>query len=472
MKRRFLKLLLCMQLLGLAAAAQNIAINATGNLPDSKAILDITSTNSGLLIPRMSTAERNAITSPPNGLQVYNTTTGTLDIYRSSVWEAAGYADSSVKIVRSLADLPTPVSGAILLDSTKIYKFSGLVNISPNYLNTNGAAVVGTNPIRDGVLSTVSGAILRSTDKHVFIEKLLVVPYSSTTKAFDFSDPSGLHSCNLLSGINIKDVAMASAGVGQVSGFRAVIILQNYWNTASGIKVSGTMGRFICGFTLIGSITNGAGIEFLPGLKIDDIDLANNHFVYTGQTGVKVNAGAVIDRGRMTTNIFRGMTLFLDGFDSYTPGWEMQQNTSIPNSKAFGYAYMNDNATATNLTNTTTFFKIGGTTTAIYAKRFTHTNNRFTYTGKRDIVARIFIAVGGKAPANSTDFSIAVAKNGVFIPYPNASMGTMTNNQGYQISMESEVDLVTGDYIEVFIKRNNDAVTAVTISDLQFRIHD
>ncbi|HUQ97410.1 MAG TPA: hypothetical protein VM010_07070, partial [Chitinophagaceae bacterium] len=413
MKFFYLKLWLCLQLLGFAAVAQNISINATGNLPDPKAILDITSTTSGLLIPRMTTAERNAITAPPNGLQVYNTTTGTLDLYRSNLWEEVGYGDSSVKVVRSLADLPAPVSGEILLDSTKTYKFSGLVNISPNYLNTNGAALVGTNAIRDGVLSTVSGGILRSTDKHVFIEKLLIVPYAAATKAFDFSDPSGQHSCNLLTGINIKDAAVASAGVGQVSGFRAVIILQNYWNTAGGIKVTGKMGRFICGFTLIGNITNGAGIEFLSGLTIDDIDLSNNHFVYTGQTGVKVATGAVIDRGRMTTNIFRGVTLFLDGFDSYSPAWEMQQNTSIPNSKAFAYAYMNDNLMATSLPATSTYYKIAGTSTAISAKRFTHTDNRFTYFGRRPVVARMFVVVGGKAPTNSVDFTIAIAKNGV-----------------------------------------------------------
>ncbi|HVG15339.1 MAG TPA: hypothetical protein VM935_10270, partial [Chitinophagaceae bacterium] len=251
-----------------AIHAQNIGINATGNTPDSKAMLDIASTTSGLLIPRMSAAERNAISSPPNGLQVFNTTSNTLDIFKGSVWEPVAYSDSSVKLIRSLSDLPAPVSGEIKLDSTKTYSFSGLVNISPNYINANGAALRGTNPIRDGILSTVGGAIIRSTNMHVYIEKMLVVPFSAATKAFDFSDATGTRSCNLLSAINIKDVAMPTEGVGQVSGFRAVIILQNYWATAKGIKVTGAMGRFICGFTLISGISSGAGIEFLPGLTV------------------------------------------------------------------------------------------------------------------------------------------------------------------------------------------------------------
>lgn len=452
--------------------AQNIGINATGASPDSKAMLDISSTNSGLLIPRMSAAERNAIASPPNGLQVYNTTTNTLDIYKGSLWEQAAYGDSSVKLIRSLADLPAPVSGEIKLDSTKTYSFSGLVNISPNYINANGAALRGTNPIRDGVMSTVSGAIIRSTNMHVYIEKMLVVPYSAATKAFDFSDATGTRSCNLLTGINVKDVAMATEGVGQVSGFRAVIILQNYWATAKGMKVTGNMGRFICGFTLIAGITNGAGIEFLSGLVIDDVDLSNNHFIYTGQTGVKVAAGSTIDIGRMTTNMFRGVTTLTDGFDSYSPMWEMQQNTGLPNSRAFGFAYMNDNTSSTNLPVQNTYYKITGSTTAINEKRFTNNNNRFTYTGKRAIATKIFAAIGGRSPSNSADFTIAIAKNGVVIPFPNAAMGAMVNNQGYQISLETEVDIVTGDYLEVFIKRNNSAATSVVVSDLQFRVRD
>ncbi len=347
MKSQLLGLLLCLQLGTITIYAQNIGINATGATPDTKAILDISSTTSGLLIPRMSTAERNAITTPPTGLQVYNTTTNTLDIYKGSIWDQMDSADTSIKLVRSLSDLPSPVGTEIKLDSTKTYSFSGLVNISPYYINANGAAIRGTNPIRDGVLSMVSGAIIRSTNMHVYIEKLLVVPYSASTKASDFSDATGLRSCNLLSAINIKDGVATTEGVGQVSGFRAVIILQNYWNTSKGIKVTGTMGRFICAFTLIGSISSGSAIEFMPALVIDDIDLSNNHFVYTGNTGVKVNSGATIDKGRMTTNMFKGVTTILDGFDSYSFAWEMQQNTGIPNSRAYGFSYMNGNTTTT-----------------------------------------------------------------------------------------------------------------------------
>jgi hypothetical protein len=34
----------------------------------------------------------------------------------------------------------------------------------------------------------------------------------------------------------------------------------------------------------IDGITSGSGIEFLSGLNVDDVDLANNYFIYSGQT--------------------------------------------------------------------------------------------------------------------------------------------------------------------------------------------
>ncbi|MFB0924050.1 MAG: hypothetical protein QMB65_02005, partial [Vicingaceae bacterium] len=42
--------------------------------PDTSSILDVSSTNKGLLIPRLTTTERDNITLPAKGLIIYNTT--------------------------------------------------------------------------------------------------------------------------------------------------------------------------------------------------------------------------------------------------------------------------------------------------------------------------------------------------------------------------------------------------------------
>lgn len=435
---------------------------------------DITSTTGGLLIPRMTTTQRDAITSPPNGLQIYNITTNKLDTYRSNRWESVAYTSPSTNIVNvySLADLPTPVSSAITLDASKMYVFSGIVDITPNYLNLNGASIKGIDPAKDGVMSAVSGGIIRSTGVSVYMADLAVIPLSSSTKAYDLADATGTKYCNIFSGCSVVEIGIPSLGVGLVSGFKAITIEKNFWNCKDGIKVTGTVGKFCSAYNFITGISAGAGIEFLAALVIDDIDLANNYFIYTGQTGVKVNSGATIDRGRMTTNMFRGVTTVLSGFDSYTPAWEMRQNTNIPNTRAFGSLYANNNTTATTLTTANTYYKVAGTTTAVTAKRFTASNNRLTYTGKDLITSKILVIIGAKSPTNSGDFSIAIAKNGVVIANPCGSMAPSLNNQSFQLTLATEVDLNTNDYIEIFIRSNNSNASSITVEEIQFRVTD
>jgi hypothetical protein len=55
------------------------------NLTDSSAIVNITSTNAGVLMPRMTTSQREAIASPANGLLVFDIITDSFWYY-SSQW--------------------------------------------------------------------------------------------------------------------------------------------------------------------------------------------------------------------------------------------------------------------------------------------------------------------------------------------------------------------------------------------------
>ncbi|MBL0359079.1 MAG: hypothetical protein IPP72_20430 [Chitinophagaceae bacterium] len=77
MKKRYSILMLAVMLtVAGKTVAQNIAINATGNLPDTSAMLDVSSTVKGFLAPRMTTAQQNSIPLPATGLMVFNTTLG------------------------------------------------------------------------------------------------------------------------------------------------------------------------------------------------------------------------------------------------------------------------------------------------------------------------------------------------------------------------------------------------------------
>ncbi|GGD32728.1 hypothetical protein [Flavobacterium orientale] len=420
----------------------------------------------------MSKAERDAIIAPAEGLQIYNLTNNSSDIFSGGDWKSFSFSvNSNLVYVYSLADLPSPVGTTITLDATKMYVFSGFVDISPNAIIINGAGLRGTDPQKDMIVSNVSGAVLRSTDTSIFIENLAVVPFSASTKAYDFSDSTGNMYCNVFSGSSVVEI-MPSLGVGQISGFKAITFTKNFWKVTDGLKITGNVGKFAVAYCFIENITNGSAIEFLSGLIIDDIDLSNNYFIYNGQTGIKVNAGATIDRGRLTTNMFRGVTTPLQGIDSYSKGWSMRQNTNIPDSRAFSFIYFNNNETPTTLTTVGTFYKIAGTATIVNQKRFITANSRMTYNDVEPITGKIVVTIGAKAPANNSDFSIGIAKNGTMITAPIASMAAASNNQSFQITLNTEVDLVLGDYIEVFIASNNSNTSSVIVNDLQFRVTD
>ena len=73
-------------LINVQMQAQHVGINADGSTPDSSAMLDIKSTSGGLLIPRMTTAERDAISNPAQSLLIFNTDTKCYEGYVDNEW--------------------------------------------------------------------------------------------------------------------------------------------------------------------------------------------------------------------------------------------------------------------------------------------------------------------------------------------------------------------------------------------------
>ena len=69
--------------------AQNVGINT--NTPDPSAALDVTSTNQGVLVPRMGLSQRNSIATPATGLLIYQTdNTPGFYYYNGTSWIAVG----------------------------------------------------------------------------------------------------------------------------------------------------------------------------------------------------------------------------------------------------------------------------------------------------------------------------------------------------------------------------------------------
>ncbi|NUN69218.1 MAG: hypothetical protein HUU02_05855 [Bacteroidetes bacterium] len=120
---------------------QGVGISESSIIPDASAILELRSTQRGVLIPRLSTAERNAVASPAAGLMIYNTSTNELNIYNGSGWTSY-YSIASV------------TSGGIPYFSSASAAASSTV-LSANALMIGGGAGGAPSTIGAGTATTV-----------------------------------------------------------------------------------------------------------------------------------------------------------------------------------------------------------------------------------------------------------------------------------------------------------------------------
>lgn len=123
--------------LTIICCAQNVGIGTSS--PNPKAILDVKSTNKGVLFPKMSTSQRNEITNPPDGLHIFNSDEHCLNYFDSvyRVWNC--YCDNCRIIVINIT------SNTCKLNFFETYAKGSpakkyLLNISPGVVVSGCAA--------------------------------------------------------------------------------------------------------------------------------------------------------------------------------------------------------------------------------------------------------------------------------------------------------------------------------------------
>ena len=90
------------------ATAQTESVGIGTSTPSNSAILDVTSSNKGVLIPRMTQGQRDAIGGPVTGLLIYQTDGGAgFYYYSGSSWQQLGAGGNGSGANRSLSNLET-----------------------------------------------------------------------------------------------------------------------------------------------------------------------------------------------------------------------------------------------------------------------------------------------------------------------------------------------------------------------------
>ena len=78
-----------MSMTGATSISTTLLVGQSGSI-NASAALEIVSTTKGLLLPRMTTTQRNNISSPAAGLSVYDTTENCIYYYNGTLWSLSG----------------------------------------------------------------------------------------------------------------------------------------------------------------------------------------------------------------------------------------------------------------------------------------------------------------------------------------------------------------------------------------------
>jgi C1q domain len=107
-----------------------VAINTDGSLPNSSSMLDVKSSNKGVLISRMDSSSRKAIAGPADGLMVFDTDTKSFWFFSGSWNEITGTNKNvgfAVTVKTSVTTSPSPV----LFDSVLYNYGNGYIYSAP-----------------------------------------------------------------------------------------------------------------------------------------------------------------------------------------------------------------------------------------------------------------------------------------------------------------------------------------------------
>jgi hypothetical protein len=253
--------------LSMPLLAQNVGLNADGSAADASAILDMKATDKGVLVPRMTAAQRTSIANPATGLLVYQTTAPAgFYFYNGTAW--APIAASSGWNLTGNAATPTDFMGTTTNEPIRFHA-NGTEHMR---LAQRGALELGQNTFGNIFIGQGAGAVTDLTNGNVQSQPSLFVG-------------SGAGQANLTGSANVflGDGVGLSNDVGSnnlFAGFRS-----------GQLNTSGTSNVFL-GY-LAGNINTFGGANAFVGAGAGRLNAGGSQNTFVGNLAGSANSSGI-----------------------------------------------------------------------------------------------------------------------------------------------------------------------------------
>jgi hypothetical protein len=368
-------------------------------------------------------------------------------------------------------NLPASVGGVVTLLAGKTYLLSEPIDLLGDRIVAGGVCnLIGTSSETASITSTGLGVgvPLLTSDFTIVLESI-TIKNVDTGIAIDGN-------VNLVAldwrNVNFENVP----NVGVINTCDNFIFDTSAFLGAQGLRFTGTIGTVAMNNSLFRGLGSaGKIIELDASCTITRrFRIIYSSVVAFGSTvGIDVNTSATIpiEAYILDTVNFSGGSSYLSGVDNTNNKALFVNCVGITNTAVNGQLFMQNNATATTIINTSDFFKIEGTTTASPDNaKFTHSDNRLTCDAviQRKYLIQCTLSFAAGA-TNVCEFGFYDSQL-VAVRTPSRTKATANaGGRAENVNFVCVVSMKQGDFLEVWAK-NTSATTNITVDQLNFVI--
>jgi hypothetical protein len=368
-------------------------------------------------------------------------------------------------------NLPASVGGVVTLLAGKTYLLSEPIDLLGDRIVAGGVCnLIGTSSETASITSTGLGVgvPLLTSDFTIVLESI-TIKNVDTAIAIDGN-------VNLVAldwrNVNFENVP----NVGVINTCDNFIFDTSAFLGAQGLRFTGTIGTVAMNNSLFRGLGSaGKIIELDASCTITRrFRIIYSSVVAFGSTvGIDVNTSVIIpiEAYILDTVNFSGGSSYLSGVDNTNNKALFVNCVGITNTAVNGQLFMQNNATATTISNTSDFFKIEGTTTASPDNaKFTHSDNRLTCDAviQRKYLIQCTLSFAAGA-TNVCEFGFYDSQL-VAVRTPSRTKATANaGGRAENVNFVCVVSMKQGDFLEVWAK-NTSATTNITVDQLNFVI--